>query len=165
MSSKQQFSTPKQFLKTISIMYFGILLGPLAFAIFIYSTVNNTTIEFPDTKNMYQYLVPTLAIFGYFFGKKIYNQKIIELKNKETLLEKLSLFQTGFILKLALLEGPALLGLVAFSKNENLFFMLISGTLLFVIALLKPTKLNIESVLNLSSEQQSQFNEPNKNLN
>jgi len=74
------------------------------------------------------------------------------------------LFQIGFILKIALLEGPALFGIIAFSVDGNLSFLIIAGVLLFIITLQKPTKVNIEAVLNLSNEQRSIYNTAHKKL-
>ncbi|PHS68318.1 MAG: hypothetical protein COB12_00240 [Flavobacterium sp.] len=163
-NKSQQIPTPKQFIKTINIMYYAILLGPIGFLLVQYFDIKETKLEFTNTENPLQYVVPILAILGFLFGKHLFNQNIKKLQKKETLLEKLSLFQTGFIIKIALLEGPSLLGIVAFSQEGNLFFLFISGILLLIIALKKPNKLNIEALLNLSSEQRSQFNKPDEKL-
>lgn len=163
-NKKQQITSPKQFLKTISIIYYAILIGPLGFLLVQYFQIKETKLEFTNTEEPFQYVVPIFAILGYIVGKRLYDTKIKELKNKDTLLEKLSFFQTGFVLKLALLEGPALLGIVAFSQEGNIYFLVIAGVLLLLIALQKPNKLNIQAVLNLSSEQRSQFNRPGEKL-
>jgi len=162
--NEQQFTSPKQFLKTISIIYYAILLGPLGFLAMQYFQVTETKLELTSTKNQFQYIILILAVMGYYFGNRIYNYKLKELKNKKTLLEKLAYFQTGFIIKIALLEGPALLGIVAFSLNGNLFFLIIAGILLLIITLQKPTKQKVEAVLNLTMKQRSEFNKPNEIL-
>jgi hypothetical protein len=163
-NKNQQITSPKQFLKSISIIYYAILIGPLGFLLVQYFQIKETKLEFTNTEDTFQYIVPIFAFLGYFVGKRLYDSKIKELKNKDTLLEKLSSFQTGFVLKLALLEGPTLLGIVAFSQEGNIYFLIIAGILLLLIALQKPNKLNIQAVLNLSSEQRSQFNKPDEKL-
>lgn len=165
MSNKnQQITSPKQFLKSISIIYYAILIGPLGFLLIQYFQIKETKLEFTNPENTFQYLVPIFAIIGYFVGKRFYDSKIKELKNKDTLLEKLSCFQTGFVLKIILLEGPALFGIIAFGQEGNLYFLIISGVLILFIALQKPNRLNIQAILNLSSEQRSQYNKPNEKL-
>jgi len=159
-----KITSPKQFIKSISIIYYAILFGPLGFLLVQYFQVKETKLEFTNTEDTFRYLVPIIAVLGYYFGKRLYDSKVKELKNKETLVEKLSMFQTGFVLKMTLLEGPALLGIVAFSQEGNLYFLIIAGILLLIIALQKPNKLNIQAVLNLSSEQRSQYNKPNEKL-
>ena len=160
----QQITSSKQFLNSISIIYYAILIGPLAFLLIQYFQVKETKLEFSNPENTFQYIVPIFALLGYFTGKHLYQSKIKELKNKDTLLEKLSSFQTGFVLKIILLEGPALLGIIAFSQEGNFYFLIIAGILLLIIALQKPSKLNIEALLNLSSAQRNQYNKPDQKL-
>ena len=157
-------TSPKQILKITTITYYAILLGPLGYLLTQYFGIKETKLEFTNTENAFQYIVPIAAILGYILGKRFYESRIKALKNKDTLLEKLNQYQLGFVFKLLLLEGPALLGIVAFTQDGNLYFLIISGILILLIALQKPNKINIQAVLNLSSEQRSQYNKPNEKL-
>jgi hypothetical protein len=74
-------------------------------------------------------------------------------------MEKLSGFQTALIIKYALLEGPALIGIVAFNNNGNLLYLIISGILLLYLIIQRPTNDMIETRLNFTLQQQNQFNQ------
>ena len=160
MEKKENYElTPKGFLKTISILFLGLLAGPLIFGIFTYSTIKETKIDYSDTNDIFLFLVPLVAISGILVGNILFKEQIDKLKNKDSLREKLSGFQTASIIKYALLEGPAFLGIVAFNDNGNLLYLIISGILILYLISQRPTNDIIETTLNFTNEQQNQFNQ------
>jgi len=160
MEKKENYeSTPKGFLKTISIIHLGLFAGPLIFGIFTFSTIKETKIDYSDTNDIFLFLVPLFAISGILVGNILFKEQIDKLINKDSLMEKLSGFQTASIIKYALLEGPALIGIVAFNNNGNLLYLIISGILILYLIILRPTNDIIETSLNFTIEQQNQFNQ------
>ena len=159
-----QPTTPKTFLKRISIIHFAMFIAPVGLALMMYYEITKTKLEINDTGNMFLYIVPIAALLSIFLGNHFFNKQINIAKTKDTLLEKLNIYQTGSIIKFSMLEGAALLGTLAFKEGGNLFYLTISGILIMYLALQRPTKFSVENALNLTLEQQSQFNNPNEIL-
>jgi hypothetical protein len=104
-------------------------------------------------------LVPAIAVSGAFASNFIYNKKIGELTSLESLKDKVMGYQTACIIRYALLEGPALFGIVSYMQSGNLLFLIIAGALIVYFVSLRPTKEKIEMDLNFSFEQKTTFNQ------
>lgn len=92
----------------------------------------------------------------------LYKKAISSLVDKSSLKGKLTGFQTAFIMKLALLEAPSLLGMMAFFLTENLFYLIFVGVLMIYFFLERPTKARIINDLELNESLKDQFNEQDK---
>jgi hypothetical protein len=162
MPNNPEKITTKQFLKKTSIIHFALLAAPLLYAILTFWKIETTKMVITDPNNPLQYIVPISAIIAIIFGNSLFNQQIKKIPSKKLLSEKLTIYQIGLYFKLALLEGIALLGILAFKEEGNLFFFYISITLMLIMLLQKPNKIKIEAVLNLSMKQRSTYNKPNE---
>ena len=153
--------TPKLFLRTTSIIHFALLAGVLMFGIVMYSITENQKLELSYKGDPMFFIVPIMAIAGIFVGNYLYGNNIKGLTSKNTLREKLAGFQTASIIKYALLEGPALLGLVAFMNEGNQYFLIISILLLGWLILQRPTRDKIERDLMLEGTLKNEFAQEN----
>lgn len=154
--------TPKSFIQRITIIYLALIIGQLLFAGVSYSIVETNFLSFDFGSDVFVMLVPALAVGGAFASNFIYNKKIDELTSLESLNNKLIGYQTACIIRYALLEGPALLGIVTYMQTGNLFFLIIAGALIVYFITLRPTKEKIEMDLNFSFEQKTAFNQINE---
>ncbi len=116
------------------------------------------------TSDVMFFIVPLLAIVGIFAGNYLYENNIKGLASKNTLREKLSGFQSASIIKYALLEGPALLGIVDFMKDGNQYFLIISLILLAWLIAQRPTRDKVERDLKLEGSLKSEFQQEDKSL-
>ncbi|MCQ0111704.1 hypothetical protein [Zhouia amylolytica] len=157
MKNQTDTITPKEFLKTIGIIYLALLTGLIGFGIYIFLQKESWQFKFNNESDPFFYLVPLLAISGIFMGQYLFNKQISTTNDKESLREKLSGFQAAAILQYALIEGPAMLGLVASLKTGNLLYITISGLLILYFIMLRPGKERIEKHLRLSQELKKQF--------
>lgn len=66
-------------------------------------------------------------------------------------------YQSATIVRLALLEGPSLFGIVGFLLTGNLIFLGISGALIACFIYQRPTRQKIEDDLNLSYEEKAEL--------
>ena len=66
--SKDKKSTPNAYLNTLKFIHSAMLFGILIFTIFIYATGEGFLVDFSKDHNVFVYLVPTLAIMGYFIS-------------------------------------------------------------------------------------------------
>lgn len=154
--------TPKLFLKTISILHIVLVAGVLMFGFVMFSITENQKMDLSYTGDVMFFIVPIMAIAGIFVGNYLYRNIIKRQASKNTLREKLAGFQTASIIKYALLEGPALLGLVAFMNDGNQYFLIISLFLLGWLILQRPTRDKIERDLMLSGSLKSEFQQENR---
>ena len=79
-------------------------------------------------------------------------------------MEKLNGFQSASVVKYALLEGPALLGIVAFMNEGNQYFLIISLLLLGWLIMQRPTRDRVERDLMLQGPLKSEFQQEDKPL-
>lgn len=153
--------TPKSFLRTTSIIHFALVAGVLIFGFVMFSITENQKLDLSYTGDVMFFIVPIMAIAGIFVGNYLYENTIKELVSKNTLREKLGGFQTASVIKYALLEGPALLGLVAFMNEENQYFLIISILLVGWLIMQRPTRDKIERDLMLEGTLKNEFAQEN----
>jgi hypothetical protein len=75
------------------------------------------------------------------------------LKNKTTLLEKLTGYQAALIVRFALLEGPSLFAIVVFTLTNNWFFLLISVCIIVYFITLRPGTEKVADDLQLNYDE------------
>ncbi|MGZ3812336.1 MAG: hypothetical protein ACXVB0_16805 [Mucilaginibacter sp.] len=149
--------TPAQFLKTIIIIHFALLAGQLLFAVVAFSLAVKVYFGVKDWNDAFMYVGPALAIGGVLAGNFMFRQQLNALAGKNTLSEKISVYQSATIIRFALLEGPSLFSIVAFMLGGNLFFLVISGLLILYMLMLRPAKDRVESDLNLGFDEKMEF--------
>ncbi|WP_350292909.1 hypothetical protein [uncultured Croceitalea sp.] len=155
-------STPNKIVKTISIIHFALLVGPLLAGAFFYA---NTEVNANGaTNDIFIYIFPLIALAGIFASKVIYRLFLNPLKQKEHLRDKLAGLQSASLIQYALIEGPAFLNIIWFSQTGNLLYLTIGGVLLIYLFILRPNKAKIENDLELKGEHKRQFNQGNKPL-
>lgn len=148
-------NTPKQFLKTLSIIHAALVIGPLLIAAFFYM---NTALVTNGTQNdIFIYVFPILALAGIFASKFMFNLLVKNVKNQERLRAKLAGYQTASVIKFALLEGPAILNIAWFGFSGNLLYLTIGGVLILFLFMQRPKAEKIENELELNSEHKRQF--------
>lgn len=156
--------TPANYIKTLSIIHLGMLMGPVAFGVVMYSQAKNSTLNFSDTSDVFLMVVPIFALSGIFVGNLLFNRMLQAAKKEEGLAPKLMRFQTASLIRFALTEGPAFLGIIAFHQTENLTYLYIAGVLLLYLYLLRPTKDKIERGLALRGKERDQFNRMDQSI-
>lgn len=153
--------TPNSYIKTLSIIHLGLLAGPFMLGVLAYSQTENPYLDYTNTEDVFIYIVPVFAISGIFLGNLLFKQMMATAMKSDGLRTKLVRFQTASLIKYALIEGPALLGAVAFLNTGNLTYLYIAGVLILFLYLLRPTKEKIELGLQLRGVEKAQFNQSN----
>ena len=149
--------TPQGYLKTISIIHLALLAGQVMFAIITFIQVGKTQIDIKNSNDPFLFAVPILAIGGFIASNLMFKQQLSSSLNKDTPNDKLMGYQTALIIRLALLEGPSLFGIVTYLITGNFLFLIISGLLMLYFISIRPTKVKIENDLNLSYEEKTEF--------
>jgi hypothetical protein len=150
--------TPATFLRNITIIHLALAAGQVLFGAVVLSISKRIIINVRDTHDPMVYLVPLLAITCFILSNFLFKKVLsTAIKPDSTLRQKLLYYQTALIIRLALLEGPSLFGIVAFFLTGSLFFLLISAFLVGYFIYIRPTKGNIEEVLELNYEEKEVF--------
>ncbi len=149
-------TTPRKYLRILSIFHLAMMAAPLLMGIFFYSTTTistNTTLD----DDIFIYIFPIIGLAGIFASNFMFKIVTKDVDQKETLGEKLAIFQQASLIKYALLEGPAILNLVWFSITGNLLFLTVAGVLILFLFMQRPTKSKVELALGLKGEHKRQF--------
>ncbi|KQC29842.1 hypothetical protein [Flagellimonas eckloniae] len=150
--------TPNNFIKTLSIIHLGLMMGPVLFGFVAYSQSVNAIQDFSNTEDVFFIIVPIVTLSGIFMGNLLFNKLLKSAIKADGLKAKLAGFQTASLIRYAFIEGPAFLGVVAFQLTENLTYLYIAGVLILFLYLLRPTKDKIERGLELRGKEKDQFN-------
>lgn len=143
----------KAFLRTLSIIHFAMMGGLLIFSVFIITTSEEMgTLSF--TQQPFEFLIPILFIGAVFIGNFISKTILSKVKKDQSLQQKLGVYQTAHIIRLAPIEGIGLFAAVTYSGSKNVLFLLIAVLALLILFTLIPTKEKIENAIPINSEDQ-----------
>lgn len=156
--------TVKTFLRTYNLIHLALVAGVFVSGFLIYMKTKVQELNLSYSGDVMFFVVPIMAISGIVAGNFLYAKNIKKLDSKTTLLEKLNGFQTAAIIRYALLEGPALLGIVAFINDGNQYFLIISLNLLAWLIAQRPTRDKVERELKLEGLLKSEFQKVDKPL-
>jgi hypothetical protein len=158
LNSQDTELTPKKYLTSLSLIHLTMLIGQLLFGALAIFINDNITLDLLDTDNKLFFIIPLFALVGYFAGNFLFKQNINTIaNNNNSLNDKLKGYQVALIIKLALLEGSAIFGIVAFLMSGNLYFLLVVGAIIFYFFIQKPSKEKIIDVLKLKYEHKVEF--------
>jgi len=103
----------------------------------------------------YLIAVPIMAIGSFIASMMLHRQLIATAVSKPTVQQKIVGYQTAMIVRLALLEGASLFGIVVYIVTTNLLYLGISGVLIAFFITLRPTRDKIETDLNLDYQDKA----------
>ncbi|MDX2302421.1 MAG: hypothetical protein NW226_06450 [Microscillaceae bacterium] len=154
----------KQYLTSLTIIHLGLLMGQVIFgviAFFLNSQEDfSTEGDNSDLRNIFIYLVPFLILSGVSAGFFMMRSRLSMIQQKNSLAEKLQEYRTVLIMKYALMEGPALVALVAYLLTADLMFLGLAALVIVFFVLERPSKDKIIMDLALNSEGRSALQNP-----
>jgi hypothetical protein len=145
---------PRSVLKAIVMIHAALLVAQVLFAIASYAV--GTKAKYfgaPTTQILYLVTVPLIAAVSFVAANLVFKLLVARHAVKDTLGEKLVGYLSAIIVRLAILEGAALYGIVVFFITGNLFYLLIAGLLMFYFLMARPTSDKLETDLELTYDQ------------
>lgn len=133
-------------LTTLIIIHFSLIFGVIMFMSVVYFLLLDDAAVDRELYNSFIYIVPIVGLLGYFIGEFLFN-KIIASSEGKPWNRRMQSYQTALIAQLALLEAPALLGIIASLLTNSANFMVISIVLLVIMYLKRPTEDKIRKAL------------------
>jgi hypothetical protein len=142
--------TPQFILKKMAIVYYVIFIWQLAAIIIAFTFTGRNNAGSDSMNEIFKYEIPVMAGVAFIVSAILFKRNINTALGKETLLEKLMLYQSAFIISVALLAGTSFFGTVIFWKTDNSFFLITPCVVLLFFIFIRPTKSKIEKDLNIS---------------
>lgn len=146
------------------LLHLALLAAPCILGFLAYYLSEGIQLNFSDAADVFIFIVPTVALGGYFGGMYLFRRQLGNVQEGENLRQKLAKYQGANMIRYALLEGPALLAALAFMQNSHLLYLLITFLLVIYLMRLRPSKERLFKELPLSSEQKRRFSNENQIL-
>lgn len=149
--------TPKHYMRVASLIYFIILSGLLLLTLFSYYMGNKPIVGFSSDGDIWIYIVPLSAMNGYFGGNLIVARRLSNIAKESSLGQKLYTYMGAGIIRLALLEAAAFIGIFAYWKNNKIFYLIIVASLILYLFKLRPTKERAIREMGLEGKDRDHF--------
>ncbi len=151
---------PKEgFLKNIRILHLALLAG-MAMMLTILTIFNVSNIKYsthPDYYIFYALGVGAIII-GLFLGEVLFSKFVHKIPQNANLSKKITAYNSAFVVRAALREGPALINIIFWAFIESNILFLGGAVLIILIFLFSiPSKGSIINHLNLSREEGDQL--------
>ncbi len=144
-------------LKTIKIIHLAIMGGATIFALVIALIITTNPIN-SEQVEILNYIPPAFLLLALVMHQVIFKTTVKPILKKETTLsQKLTAFQSGHIMRIALLEGVALFATVVALINGELLHLITVAVILAVMFKKLPTSFLLENELRLSREEKEQL--------
>ncbi|GGW25914.1 hypothetical protein [Arenibacter certesii] len=139
-------------------MHAVLVIFLLLIGIYVYLHEGEITSGFAVKEDLFIYLVPLLGLLAYFGGDFIYSKSLTSINKESPLKEKLHKYLQVSLIRFALLEGAAFMGIFAYMKNNTIFYLVITVFLMLYLVKLRPTKDKIIQDLRLNQKEKDWFN-------
>jgi beta-lactamase regulating signal transducer with metallopeptidase domain len=143
-----------RFIQTLKLIHIALVVGLTIFSVLAYAQNNSFNADI-NTNSTLLYIVPIVALLGYFGSQMFFKKMLLQVHTSDSLQTKLNKYQTAAIVKYALIEGPAFIALFVYHTTGNALPLVIAVCLLAYLFVQKPTKDKIIDSLNLTSDERS----------
>ena len=154
--------TSKDYFKTLTIVHMALVGGIVFFSFtmefLILNGINST--EMSELSTTFLYVVSGFVAFGFIASYLIYRKRVRDLKDESELINKMTGYRSAFIVRLALLEGPAFFTIVIVFLTGNSLFLLFAGLIVGYMIYLRPTKEAVANDLELNPDDMSRIQHP-----
>lgn len=142
--------TPDGTLKTLAFTHVALLAFQMLFAIVAFAQTSRMYFGVMNMNDQFVFIAPVLALGGFLGGYLIFKKQKYLLREKGSLEEKLTGYQSALITRFMLLQGPAVFAIVAYLLSGNIFFLFVTGLMSVYFIFLRPTREKIERDLHFS---------------
>lgn len=157
-----QQQTSQQYFKSLYILQVAFLVGLLIFSMVVVFLRLSGAMEIdkPGLNAVFQIFIPGLVILGFVFGSFLYKKKVEQARHLGELTEKMNAYRAAFIIRAAMLEGPAIFAIIGFMLTGNYFLIALAGFVILMFLMWLPTKEKVANALQLSSTDRATIENP-----
>ncbi len=155
---KHQKITSKQYFKTAKMIHGALISGVIIF-LFVASFImwgQELEVDYNTESNVFYIIVGVLGLWALFGGDFIFKTQLKKAKIHPALSQKMMQYQKANIVKYALIEGVALFSIVAALLTLSVWFLIIAGILVLVLASYYPSADKAIKELDLNIDEQKQ---------
>lgn len=145
------------FFRTLTIIHVFLVLGLAALGAASFFFGVGFVNQFSMSDDIYIYIIPTLALLGYFASTYIFRKQLSAIDKNDSLQTKQAKYQQAIILKYAFIEGPALLAFMQFMNQGYTLYFTIGACLTIYLAGLRPTKSKVFEDLQLNTKEKQEI--------
>lgn len=145
------------FFRTLTIIHVFLVLGLAALGAASFFFGVGFVNQFSMSDDIYIYIIPTLALLGYFASTYIFRKQLSAIDKNDSLQTKQAMYQQAIILKYAFIEGPALLAFMQFMNQGYTLYFTIGACLTIYLASLRPTKSKVFEDLQLNTKEKQEI--------
>ncbi len=148
---QQQFSNFKEFFKSIQILHAAMFMGVVMILIILKYVLGIE--DRSEGDYLFAMVGIGLALSSLVFGQFMYTKKIDAIKKEQLpVMERLEQYRAAFIMRLALLEGPALVCLILHFLNGDPLLFYACLFMIMMLAFARPLEAKIMEELGLRRE-------------
>ncbi|MCJ7465560.1 MAG: hypothetical protein MUO53_02580 [Maribacter sp.] len=148
---------PKTFLKRLQIVHWCFVVALLGSTIFVYRDSTGFRVGMSEVKDIFLFIVPLVALFGYFGSQLIFRNQLRHIALTESLDSKLKKYRTASLIKYSLLEVPSFLALYAFYTTDIALYFVIAICLIAYLFVQGPKKSRLINEMPLCLEEKELF--------
>jgi hypothetical protein len=146
---------PKNFIKSLQIIHFALLMIIIAFAAYVSIQLNEQLIFSYSNDKAFLYIAITISFIGNLMSKSLFVRLIKKIPENADLLQKASKYSIAHVFRLAMLEFPALMCIIFVMQSNNSFYFILVGVLLIMMLAILPTKNKFANEVPLTSKEKS----------
>lgn len=140
------------YFKSLKFLHLALVSGLSIFLILALFQGNGFNTDL-NTNRTLLYLVPVLALGGYFGSQILFKKMLSGTKLSDSLETKLKKFQFASHIKYIIIEAPAILALFAYYVTGNALPLMIAGCLLAYLLAQRPTKQKVLENLPFNAQE------------
>ena len=145
---------------TLRIIHFGMIMPIIVFS-GVVLFLNSGSEEAADVSRIEElrYIPGLLLMLAFWMAPSLFKKQVRNaVKPTSTLEDKLAIYQSAHIVKMALFEAAALFGLVESFVNNHWFNFLIVAIVLLIFVSNMPTVSRFSMIFDLSVEEKNELN-------
>jgi len=143
-------------IRILQIIHLALTMGVILFIGVVYINYPDLVLEY-NFNNPIFLLIFFISIAAIIVSNKIYFKKITSIDQNISPQEKFPKYQEAMIIRLAIIEGTAMLNVVSSIYFQNLFYLVIALAMFLIMIYLFPSELKIKNDLQLSDLDPGKF--------
>jgi hypothetical protein len=150
----------------LTTLHLAMLMGQVIFALVVWYLVSSGQVaaENSQLNDVFRLLVPLVIVGGLIGSRYMARARLRAIAVQSSLKDKLAAYRTLFVIKLAMLEAPALLAIVACLITGHDLYLALAGLVILIFFISRPTKYKVGSDLKLTREEMTMMNDPATSL-
>jgi len=156
---KQNFH---EYLKGPKFLAFSLIIGPVLIGLVIYYVNMGTEIGSKEYIEAFDLVLPLLAAAAILSSQYNYRRLMKGITIDMDLKTKLTNYRAAFIVRFAILEGAALVSIIAFFLNANTLYLIYAGLCILAMIAYRPDKRSILADVPLTENDKQRIEDSNE---